>query len=167
MTPRGPIAVDRLDRHPRFLPRLCAEFAREWPDWCATVSRAELESGFASAPDGRLPVVLVAHRDGEPLGTIALRPWFAERPMPETPWVRGLLVFPGHRGGAVFRALESAVERCARELGFPCLHAGTTSIERLLARRGWQVFRRITHEGEPMAWLRKAISGSDSSQTGV
>jgi hypothetical protein len=82
--------------------------------------------------------------------------------MPETPWVRGLLVFPEHRGGAVFPALERAVMLHARDRGYACLHAGTTSIERLLARRGWHVFRRIDHEGTPMAWLRKPISGSDS-----
>jgi len=158
VTARGSITVDPLDRHPHLLARLCAEFTREWPEWCASVTCPELESCFACAPGGGLPLVLVAHRDGEPLGTIALRPWFAEEPMAETPWVRGLLVFPEHRGGAVFRALESGIERHARAQGFACLHAGTTSIERLLSRRGWQVFRRIDHHGEPMAWMRKAIS---------
>jgi GNAT superfamily N-acetyltransferase len=158
----GPVAVDPLDRHPHLVPRLCEEFIRQWPDWCASVSRAELEAGFASAPDAVLPRVFVAHDRGTPLGTIALRPWFADQPMSETPWVRGLLVFPEFRGGAVFHALESAVERHARAQGFACLHAGTTSIERLLCRRGWHVFRRLDHQGEPMAWMKKPISGSDS-----
>jgi GNAT superfamily N-acetyltransferase len=101
--------------------------------------------------------VFVAH-DGEcPLGTVSLRSWFAEEPMAETPWVRGLLVLPPYRGGAVFRALEAAVESEARRRGFNYLHASTTAIERLLQRRGWEVFRRIDHHGEPMAWLRKPI----------
>jgi GNAT superfamily N-acetyltransferase len=159
---RGPVVVDPLDRHPHLVARLCQEFAREWPAWCASVSQARLEACFASAPDGGLPIVFVAHDRGQPLGTIALRPWFAEEPMPETPWVRGLLVFPEFRGGAVFGALESAVERHARTHGFPCLHAGTTSIERLLSHRGWRVFHRIRHQGQPMAWMRKPILGSDS-----
>ena len=154
MIPRGSIAVDPLDRYPQFVAPLRAEFAREWPAWYASASRAEVDACFASAPAG-LPLVLVAHALGEPLGTIALRPWFADEPMAETPWVRGLLVFPRYRGGAVFRALEAAVERYASAYGYPCLYAGTTSIERLLVRRGWKVFRRIDHEGEPMAWLRR------------
>jgi GNAT superfamily N-acetyltransferase len=162
----GPVTVDPLDRHPQLVPRLCAEFIRQWPEWCASVSRAELEACFASAPDGGLPIVFVAHDRGTPLGTIALRPWFAQAPMPETPWVRGLLVFPEYRGGDVFRALESAIEAYARAQGFPCLYAGTTSIERLLARRGWEVFRRIDHEGEPMAWMKKG-TGSFSGRKGT
>lgn len=160
MIARGSVAVEPLERHPHLVPRLCEEFIRQWPEWCASVSRAELEACFASAPDGGLPIVFVAHDRGRPVGTIALRPWFADEPIAETPWVRGLLVFPEFRGGAVFAALESAVERHARAQGFACLHAGTTSIERLLSRRGWQVFRRIDHQGEPMAWMRKPILGS-------
>lgn len=152
------LIVDPLDSHPQFVPQLCEEFARQWPAWCASVSRARLEACFASAPDGGLPVVFVAHDRGTALGTISLRPWFAEEPMAESPWVRGLLVFPEFRGGAVFHALESAVETYAREAGFTYLHAGTTSIERMLARRGWEVFRRVSHGGEEMAWMRKPVS---------
>lgn len=159
MIARGSIAVDPLDHHPHLVARLCAEFSRQWPEWCASVSRARLEACFASGPGGELPLVFIAHHRGDPLGTIALRPWFAEEAMPETPWVRGLLVFPEFRGGAVFPALEAAVERRARELGLRSLHAGTTSIERLLTRRGWQVFHRLRHEGERMAWMKKDLGG--------
>jgi GNAT superfamily N-acetyltransferase len=150
-----PVLVEPLDRHPQFIAPLCDAFAIQWPAWCSSVTRERLEAGFASAPDGGLPIVFVAHDGRAPLGTIALRPWFAEEPMDESPWVRGLLVLPGHRGGAAFRALEAAVESHARRAGFTHLHAGTTTIERLLARRGWTVFRRIVHDGEDMAWMRK------------
>ncbi|MGZ5084142.1 MAG: GNAT family N-acetyltransferase [Usitatibacter sp.] len=151
------LTVEPLDSHPHFMPILCEEFARQWPEWCASVSRARLEACFASAPDGGLPIVFVAHDRGAPLGTISLRPWFAEEPMAESPWVRGLLVLPRHRGGAVFHALESAVEGYAREAGFTHLHAGTNAIERSLARRGWEVFRRVPHDGGEMALMRKAL----------
>jgi GNAT superfamily N-acetyltransferase len=155
---RGSIAVDALHRHPHLVPRLCEEFLREWPAWCGSVSRARLEACFASAPDGGLPIVFVALDGGVPLGTVSLRPWFAEEPMSESPWVRGLLVFPGHRGGAVFRALEAALEAYVRDSGFTRLYAGVTSMERMLSRRGWEVFRRVSHEGEDMAWVRKLVS---------
>jgi GNAT superfamily N-acetyltransferase len=153
----GSISVDPLDLHPSLVARLCDEFTREWPKWCGSVSRARLEACFASASDGGLPIVLVAHDEGFPLGTVSLRPWFAEDPMAESPWVRGLLVFPEHRGGRVFRALESAVERHARDHGYSHLYAGTTAIERALSHRGWEVFRRISHEGADMAWMRKPV----------
>ena len=144
--------------HPRFIPVLADTFAREWPDWCARVGRPAVEDIFRQGPAGSLPLVLAAHADGDILGTIALRPWFAEEPMAQTPWVRQLYVFPGHRGRGVDRALISELERRAAGLGYrDHLYAATNRIEKLLVRRGWEVFRRVDHEGEPMAWLRKMV----------
>jgi GNAT superfamily N-acetyltransferase len=102
-----------------------------------------------------MPVVLVAHERDGPVGTIALRAWFADEPMPETPWVRQLYVFPRHRGRGVGSALIHAIEQRAAALGFARLYVATTRIEPFLTSRGWEVFRRIEHAGEPMAWLRK------------
>jgi GNAT superfamily N-acetyltransferase len=157
------IRVDSIARHRDYVAILADAFAAEWPEWASRVSRDEIVAGFApGAPQG-LPLVLVAHDGERPLGTIALRHWFAEEPMEHSPWVRGLLVLPAYRGGAVFRALEAAIEAEAVTLGFEYLHAATTRIEPLLVRRGWEVFRRIDHEGEPMAWLHKRIPPMDAS----
>jgi N-acetylglutamate synthase-like GNAT family acetyltransferase len=106
-----------------------------------------------------LPVVLVAHEDGRLQGSVALRAFFAEEPMPETPWVRQLYVFPRYRGRGVDRLLMSAIERRARELGYSHVYAATSRIERLLARRGWEKFATVGHEDGPMAFMRKPISG--------
>lgn len=136
-------------------------FAAEWPHWAATISRAQLEASFACGADGELPVVLVAKQGPRTLGTVALRPWFGDEPMAETPWVRGLYVPPEHRGRGVDRLLLRAVEDEARGRGFEALYAGTTSIERLAVRRGWRVFRRFEREGEEMAWMVKKLSASE------
>ena len=141
--------------------QLADAFTREWPEWAATLSREALEATFVSEPDGALPLVLVAHSGGRALGTIALRPWFAEAPMPQTPWVRGLYVDRGQRGSGIDRLLYEAVEREARDRGFRTLYAATTAIERLLARRGWRVFHRLEHEGAPMAWMRLPLYSDD------
>ena len=137
---------------------LVEAFAVEWPAWAASVTRREIEAGFESAPGGALPRVFVADAGGEAVGTIALRAWFAEEPLPETPWVRGLWVAPAWRGRGVDRLLGQAVERAARSLGHGRLHAATTRIEPLLRRRGWTVFRHVLHDGAPMAWLVKALA---------
>lgn len=152
------IVADLAD-HPRFVSPLVETFAREWPQWAATQDRAQLEAIFADGPQGALPLVLVAFDGDELQGTIALRPWFAETPMVETPWVRQLYVFPRHRGRGVDRRLAAALEHRARDLGFRFLHAATNRIERLLVRRGWEVLRRGSHEGAAMAFLRKEIAG--------
>ena len=149
------IAVGRLDRHPQFIPTLADAFEREWPGWTRTVSRTYLESIFQNGVEGGLPIVLAAFEDERVLGTIALRAWFGEDAMGESPWVRQLFVLPEHRGHGIDRLLGAAIEGEARDLGFPCLYAATNRIERLLARRGWELYRRIEHDAKPMAWLRK------------
>jgi GNAT superfamily N-acetyltransferase len=154
------IAVEPLDRHSHFIPRLVEAFAREWPDRARTISSADLEAIFRGGTRGTLPIVLVAFDGGDLLGTIALRPWFSEEPMEETPWVRQLLVLPEHRGRGIDRALGAAIEGSARGLGYPWLYAGTTRIEALLCRRGWEIHRRVLHDGQRMAWLRKPLQAA-------
>jgi GNAT superfamily N-acetyltransferase len=151
------ISVEALERHPHLVHELADAFEVEWPDWCRTVSRTTLEGIFRGDADGKLPVVLVAIEDAHAVGTVALRPWFGDDAMPETPWVRQFFVLPAYRGCGVDRDLENAIEERARALGFPVLYAATNRIERYLARGGWEVFRRIDHDGAPMAWLRKPL----------
>jgi len=147
-----------LVSQPHFLPEIADAFEAEWPDWCKSVGRAHLESIFRSGPPDELPVVLVAFDGATLLGTIALRPWFAEEWMSESPWVRQLLVLPAYRGRGIDRLLGAAVEERAATMGFEHLYAATNRIEPLLARRGWEVFARIEHDGAPMAWLKKKIN---------
>jgi GNAT superfamily N-acetyltransferase len=153
------VRIARLDAFPWFVPQLADLFAVEWPEWAATVSREELESGFACAPEpAKLPVVLVAFEEDRLLGTIALRHWFGDAPMAETPWVRGLYVVPEARGKRVGPGLIEAVEEEAKRRGYQSIHAATTRIESYLVKQGWEVFRRVDQGGEPMAWLRRALA---------
>ena len=157
MTAARPIRVVSLAAHTDLIPQLVEAFADEWPSWAARTSREEIARGFDSAAAGSLPQVFVA-LDGERVaGSIALRPWFDDVPMNETPWVRGLLVLPPYRGGPAYRLLAHAAENAARSLGYGTLYAATTSIEALIVRRGWEVFRRFERDGEAFAWLRKAL----------
>jgi GNAT superfamily N-acetyltransferase len=151
------LVVSDLALHPRFIPQLTDGFFAEWPEWCARVGRPAVEAIFESGAGGALPVILVAHDETRAAGTVALRPSFAEEAMPETPWVRQFFVFPGHRGRGLDRLLGAAIERRARDLGFEHLYAATNRIEPLLRRRGWETFRTLEHEGQPMVWMRKII----------
>ena len=151
------MVVSDLSLHPRFIPQLADGFFAEWPEWCTRVGRSEVESIFAAGARGPLPVVLVAHDRDEVAGTVALRPYFGDEPMPETPWVRQFFVFPRHRGRGVDRLLGAAIEQRAREMGYDRLFAATNRIEPLLRRRGWEAFRTVEHEGAPMVWMSKII----------
>ncbi|MGZ5650614.1 MAG: GNAT family N-acetyltransferase [Usitatibacter sp.] len=165
------IEVELITHNSNWIPQLADGFAAEWPQWATTIPRGELESGFLCGENGNLPLVLIAHEEGQALGTVALRHWFAEEPMAESPWVRGLYVMPGHRGRGVDRMLLRAVEREALDRGFKVLYAATTRIERLALRRGWRVFRRLEHEDESMAWMSLTLTptlyqGRGSSRSG-
>ncbi len=148
--------IAHLRDHPRFLPRLVDAFFAEWPEWCTRVGCAAVERIFVAGDP--LPVILVAFEGDTLQGTIALRPYFGEESMEETPWVRQLLVLPRCRGRGVDRALIAAITSRARELGFPNLYAATNRIERLLVRRGWEVFRRVERDGEKFAWMRLPVA---------
>jgi GNAT superfamily N-acetyltransferase len=152
-----PIAVARIAAHPGCVSPLADAFAREWPDWAAHTPRSEIERGFEEGMRGELPCVWVALDGALPVGTIALRPWFAEAPMPQTPWIRGLWVLPAYRGRGVDRRLIAVAESAARQLGHGVLYAATTRIERLARRRGWEVFHRLEHDGAEMAWMRRSL----------
>ena len=157
MTPEGP-AIERLDRGDPRIGQLADSFSREWPDWARSLPRAALDAHFTSGIGAALPVVLVAHEEGRAVGTIALRRWFGEEAMNETPWVRGFWVSPGLRGQGIGRRLLGAVEHEAWIRGFRRLHAATTTIETTFVRHGYKAFHRLDHGGEPMVWLRKDLN---------
>lgn len=151
------IGIDPTSEHPQLVAQLAEAFAIEWPEWASTLTSEALEATFACGPAGDLPVVLVAYESGRALGTVALRRWFGDDAMPESPWIRGFYVAPAVRGRGIDRLLLDAAEREARRRGFATLYGATTRIETLAVRRGWRVFRRIDHHGEPMAWMRKPV----------
>ena len=153
----GDVRVVSLASHPQHIPALIEAFAAQWPAWCGSAPRSEVERCFACAVPGALPQAFVALERDTPIGTISLRPYFADEPMAQTPWVRGLLVLPRWRGGPAFRMLGDTVEQAARAMGFGYLHAATTSIERLIVRQGWEVFERPERGGERFAFLRKRL----------
>ncbi len=152
------IEVELVTRRGAWTRQLADGFTAEWPQWAATLSRDALEEGFVSGAGNALPRIFVAHEEGRALGTVALREWFDAEPMPETPWIRGFYVVPERRGRNIDRMLVRAAEEAARSLGYGMAYSATTRIERLALRRGWSVFRRIEHHGEPMAWMSKTLS---------
>jgi GNAT superfamily N-acetyltransferase len=156
--PTDPAPIDRLDRGDPRIAQLADAFAEEWPDWARSLPRGALEAHFTSAHGtSALPLVLVAHEGGVAVGTIALRPWFGEEAMAETPWVRGFWVRPDRRGAGIGRRLLAAIEHEAWTRGFRRLHVATTTIEATFLHHGYKVFHRVDHGGDPMTWLRKDL----------
>jgi GNAT superfamily N-acetyltransferase len=161
MTPEA-LAIERLDPGDPRIAQLADGFAREWPDWARSLPRAALEAHFTSGHGAALPLVLAAEEGGQALGTIALRRWFGEEAMGETPWLRGFWVRPDRRGQGIGRRLLAAAEHEAWVRGFRRLHVATTTIEATFVHHGYKPFHRLDHGGEPMVWLRKDLGPARS-----
>jgi GNAT superfamily N-acetyltransferase len=152
-----PVRIVSLAEAPGLVAPLADAFALEWPEWAARVPRERIEQCFECGPGQQLPRTFAAVTSSGPVGTVSLRAWFGEEPMAESPWIRGLFVWPGYRGRGIDRLLIGAAEQAARALGFGVAYAATSRIEALALHRGWQVFRRVEHDGEPLAWMRKGL----------
>jgi GNAT superfamily N-acetyltransferase len=150
--------ISRLDAGDPRIAQLADAFAAEWPEWARSLRREALEAQFISAKGASLPLILVAHDGDRAVGTVALRAWFGEEAMAETPWVRGFWVRRDRRGRGIGRQLLVAVEHEAWVRGYRRLHVATTTLETTFVHHGFKAFRRLDHGNEPMTWMRKDLS---------
>ncbi len=111
----------------------------------------------AFANRGSLPIGVVALRQGTACGVAALKSESIASHRQLLPWAAAGLVAPSERGKGIGSLLLGALEREARELGYPFIYCGTSTAESLLERRQWQLMERIVHEGQGLGIYRKAL----------
>jgi predicted N-acetyltransferase YhbS len=112
----------------------------------------------SQAGEGGLPLSLVAHDGGEPLGTVSLifddLPGFTHL----NPWLAGLYVLPAHREKGVATALVREAERRFVEAGHHEAWLFTESARPLFETLGWKFFQEATCHGHPVVILRKNLA---------
>jgi predicted N-acetyltransferase YhbS len=98
---------------------------------------AETEAFLRRATGPAAPCVLIAERDGRPLGTATLD--LEDLPSrPElSPWLASVLVAPAYRRQGVATALVAEVRRRAAALGHARLWLFTSDQAPFYAARGW------------------------------
>lgn len=113
-----------------------------------------------------LPVVLVAARDGAPVGTATL---IADDELPDAtepgPWLAAVYVAPEARRGGIGRRLIKTVEQRAATLGFPAIYCYTEH-ERTAgwyATLGWTPTRTATIAGQTVIVLDKTLTADDDT----
>jgi GNAT superfamily N-acetyltransferase len=154
------IVIAPLARHREHVARLASWFRQEWPAWYGPGGPGNAEAdmrAFASS-DSKLPVGLLALRDGEPVGVGALKPESLPTHRHLTPWAAAGFVLPAYRGQGVGAMLLAALVRHASDLGYATVYCGTASAINLLRRSGWCELERIEYEGEQLAIFRKTAS---------
>jgi predicted N-acetyltransferase YhbS len=102
----------------------------------------------------RIPLTVVAHEEGRPVGTAGLVEHDMETRRELAPWLADVVVEPGRRDAGIgTRVVEFAVER-ARDLGVKRLYLFTPDRESFYARMGWSVRERTDYRGESVVVMQ-------------
>ena len=144
-----PCQIDYLAKFPDLIPILASWHQREWqhlnPDSYSIEARiAEYQD--ALEPD-RIPVMLVAHDSGKPLGSVRLIDDDMESHPELAPWLASLYVHPHFRRQGIATQLVRETENLARQLGYEQLFLYTEDRDDLYQALGWnELFREQYYE---------------------
>lgn len=132
------MTIDFLLDFPDYIPTLAEKIHAQWghlnPNSTLETIRRKLESQKRDA----LPLTLVAHAGGVPLGTASLiEDDMSTRP-DLTPWLASVLVFPEHRHSGVGSALVRGIMETARARGTKVFYLWTPDKEKFYAKLGWE-----------------------------
>jgi len=129
-------SVELLADHADCIDVLADWFEREWEPYYGKQGPGDARAELASRCNrDRLPIGLVAMHDDRVVGTAALD---RDATSGLSPSVVGLLVAPDYRRSGVASTLLLGAECLARQLGHDEIYMGTSVLQALLHRNGWQ-----------------------------
>lgn len=152
------VKIEQLAMHPEALRPLRHWFETEWPEYYGAGGPGDAQNDLqAFANHDRLPIGVVAFQDGELCGVAALKANSIASHSHLSPWAAAGLVKSSERGKGIGAQLIDALEKQARNLGFPYIYCGTSTANSLLERCGWELMENIIHEGHQLGIYRKAL----------
>jgi len=153
------VDISYLADHPEFVPALARGLLEQWR-FVGGEQTLESRTARLRAHLNRdlLPIAWVAHADGQPLGTAALRVHDLESRPDLTPWLGGVYVAPPYRRQGIGAALCAAVEQKAQALGYGELFLFTLDKQAWYAALGWKAPEPIVWRGHPGVVMRKRLS---------
>jgi N-acetylglutamate synthase-like GNAT family acetyltransferase len=147
--------LDYLADRPEALPMLARWHHAEWGRYSAdrTVeTMGERLRGHLNRD--QIPLCVVAHEEGIPVGTAGLVEFDMETRRDLTPWLADVVVDPERRNAGIgTRVVEFIVAR-ARDLGVKRLYLFTPDRESFYARMGWSVLERTEYRGEQVVIMQ-------------
>jgi len=156
-----PVDISYLADRPEYVDVLVGWLHAEW-GWFTPGST--LESRRAKLVQhlnrDRLPLALVAHERGQPLGTASLRAHDMDTRPELTPWLGAVYVAPEARRRGIGAQLVAAVEAEARRLGFGRMYLFTFDMAGYYARRAWVELERTHYRGEPVVVMWKPLAAA-------
>jgi predicted N-acetyltransferase YhbS len=146
------MSIDYLADHPEFLRTLAEWQHGEWghlrPGDSVEARMARLRN-FSER--NSIPLTVVAHDNGELLGSASLIPHDMDTRMELTPWLAGVFVAPEHRCRGIGAALVRRVMAEAGRLRVPVLYLYTVHSEKFYASLGWSLQEHSTYRGQNIA----------------
>lgn len=134
------VNIGLLADHLDVIPTLVTWFEDEWEPYYGPSGPGDAEGDVtASANRASLPICLVAFVGDELVGTIALKDASISHPELK-PWGAAMLVRSAWRRRGVGTALVEALEKLARDLGYPKLYMSTDAANSIVESRGWKAF---------------------------
>jgi GNAT superfamily N-acetyltransferase len=134
--------VDYLANHRHFIPEIADLVFGEWSDLFLAdgTGKEQLQAMLeVRANTERLPITLVAVRDGELLGTGSIK---LEEPGTRaglSPWLAGIYVKDAYRGSGVGEQIVRALEAKAQALGVETMYLSVGRAVGFYTRLGWSV----------------------------
>ncbi|WP_323783587.1 GNAT family N-acetyltransferase [Leisingera sp.] len=120
--------------------RLAELFIAEWTPWYGPDGKGNAEADLIGCMNrDQLPIAVVAvSKDGQILGTAALKLESLGSEHFDGPWLAAVVVDPDFRGHGIGTSLIQAVEEQARRLGFAKIYTSTDAASSIVEKRGWK-----------------------------
>ncbi len=151
------IIIHNLADVPEHIPVVAGWLNEEWGAIRSELIDQTLDLLARSALKDRWPFVLVALKNGIPIGTASLI-LDDMRTRPDlTPWLADVYVAKTARKGGIGRKLVETVELEASRLGLETIYLFTASNTALYEFLGWGLLESAEYRGEPVRIMTKKL----------
>ena len=152
--------IEPLTNHPQLIPLLAEWHHQEWqhlnPESYDLQSRIK-EYQEAASSSG-LPSMLVAHNNGQALGSVRLIKNDLDTHPELSPWLASLYVHPDYRRRGIATRLITELEDFTLQLGFQRLYLFTEDRQQMYQKLGWeQQFVEDYHQ-QPVTVMAKYLN---------
>lgn len=137
--------IDYLVNHPTYVTQVAEWCCREWPWYYENGDMVAAQKYHLNTD--LIPCALVALEGDKLAGTISIIEEDMDVRPNLSPWLGCLFVAPSFRGQGVASALIDEGASVAKRLGLKKMFAWTESLDRLLARKGWDFRETVDYEG--------------------
>jgi GNAT superfamily N-acetyltransferase len=159
------VQISYLIDYPQYIPRLAQWLFEEWGSILGEQTlEVRIKKLNAHMSRDQLPIAWVAHANGHPLGTAALRVHDLEEREDLTPWLGGVFVGPEFRRRGIGEALCATVEYAAQSRGVQILYLFTLDKEAWYSRQGWTILAPCVWHERPGHIMSKSTAVYLTSQ---